>query len=781
MSILLTQALVSQALKRTAPGQLRVIAYDAGLTGLFAPFQGLNAGGERLLEFADTEQDLAAALQRMRAQVQNVNNVVQGRAANLPDFRAAVDYPVEQYYLVVVSADFSMLPKPIQAMLYVLFKAGPAAGVSFMVHSSSMAVEDYVLRRCLHLKVRAGTVTDASGKELARGFPFPTADELVALSHDVAARVQTMALDTIPFADIQPLNEGRRWRASSANGITFAIGRYGVETVEVTLGDELNQRHNALITGAVGQGKSNLISVMIHSLCERYSPQELELYLLDFKEGVTLRPFCKQADGSFLPHARVIGLEADREFGVSVLEHLFGVYRERLQLFKAHGVQNIRQYRASEPQAVMSRILLVIDEFQLMFSEQDKTSDEAADLLVRAVRLFRAAGIHIVMASQTLGGNLALTGSAGEGLFAQVPVRIALKNSLAESHATLGATNDAAAYLRAREAIVNEDYGAPSSNRRTSIAFADERVLGPLRRTWWKRARGAKPPYVFSGGTELMWTDVDARRLRERLEGFAAPLGARVGVGGTIAAAPLTRDVGRNVALFGSGDVALELASIACALAAEANGGDSLRFVVLDGCIPSAWWRDLRAALARVLAAHGAVQVIERAEVPAAVDELVGTYIGAGGQDSWGSFPSPGSFFSEGPGDAPAASAAEPERLAENEEVFVLGFGLERVSAMPESFQRLCSEGPARGIHVLGWWRKLPSFTAQAGYDGLDAFDVRMVFHLEQEAVKDIMRDPILRFRPRENRALLWDTSYMDDPATVIPFSAFAAPAGGGR
>lgn len=774
MSILLTQELIRQALANTAPGQVRVIAYDAALSGLLAPFQGLNSGGEHLLDMVDTDAELAAALFRMKEQVQNVHNVVQGRAANLPDFRDAVEYPVEQYYIVVLAADVPSLSKESLAALYVLLNSGPAAGVSFIIHSPVLNVNDYFLNRCTRLQVKAGMVRDGAGNTLCTSFPVPSADTLISLSHNVANRLQSMALDVIPFTDVQPLGGNTFWRSSSANGITFALGRYGVETVEVTLGDELHQRHNALITGAVGQGKSNLISVIIHSLCQRYAPSELELYLLDFKEGVTLRPFCEQADGSFLPHARVIGLEADREFGVSVLEHLFDVYKQRLQLLKDHGVQNIRQFRAVNPKAQMPRILLIIDEFQLMFSEHDKTSDTAADLLVRAVRLFRAAGIHIIMASQTLGGNLALAGSSGEGLFAQVPVRIALKNSLAESHATLGVKNDAAAYLRAREAIVNEDYGVSSSNRRTSIAYADERVLSKARKTWWQQARGVKPPYAFQGGRILTVGEVDARGLRDRFDCFAVPFGSHIGVGGKTAVAPLSRDVGRNVALFGSGNAAVELASCALGLASQVRSGDSIRFILLDACIPSQGWEKLRSQLCRALARHGVLEVVERGDIPAAIEQLATNFIGAGSSGGmYGSYPSPDSFFSDA-GGAPAA-APEVQTLAPNEAVFVLGFGLERVPSMPQSFQQLCQEGPSHGVHVLGWWRKLASFSAQAGYDGLNAFDVRVVFQIEQEAIKDIMRDPILRFRPSDNRALMWDTSYMNDPATIIPFGKLGA------
>ena len=53
----------------------------------------------------------------------------------------------------------------------------------------------------------------------------------------------------------------------------------------------------------------------------------------------------------------------------------------------------------------------------MLFADNDSLAREAADLLVRSVRLFRAAGIHLLLASQTIGGNMALAGSAGDSLF----------------------------------------------------------------------------------------------------------------------------------------------------------------------------------------------------------------------------------------------------------------------------------------------------------------------------------------------------------------------------
>ena len=431
-SIAFVQWLVQQAIEGTAPGQVEVGVYDAALTGLSSPFDSINGGGEKLLRLLGDERELIEYLSFLREHVQGVHNVIKGQAASLTEFRRQVSYPVEGYKLVVVVCDFGLLGEEALNLLAVLLKVGPSVGVSFVVHSMTMGVNPFLVAMCDKVTVRDGAI-EVEEQLTATSWTGPTAAGLIASATAVAKALSTQKMSPIAFADIQPLDANSS--ASSADGVSFAIGRYGLTSVEITLGDELNQRHNMLITGAVGQGKSNLISVMIHSLCVRYPPDELEMYLLDFKEGVTFQPFVTGPEDSYLPHARVLGLEADREFALSVLEHLFSIYRSRMATFKEVGVANLRQYRAAG--RAMPRILLVIDEFQLMFTEGDRLADTIAGMLVKAVRLFCAAGIHVVLASQTSGGNLSLMGSAGDGLFGQAPGRIALKNSVSEAHATV--------------------------------------------------------------------------------------------------------------------------------------------------------------------------------------------------------------------------------------------------------------------------------------------------------------------------------------------------------
>ena len=745
-SVRFTQLLMAKALEETAPGQLEMLVFDDALKGMAAPFQEVNSGGEKILHHINDTQELTETIHHLHEHIQAVLNVIQGRTESLLDFRQQLSPKVEGFKLVVLSTDYELLSDEIKDKLTVLLKAGPAAGVTFLIHSMTLDVNELVLGLSQQCQVDGNTILDERSGVRGRFDPL-SADELIVVSRRVASAVANAQVEPVAFSEVQPLDAP--WSQSSRDGISFAVGTYGMSTIEVTLGDELNQRHNALITGAVGQGKSNLISVVVHSLCQRYSPSEVEFYMLDFKEGVTLQAFAPDPHtASFLPHARVLGLDADREYGVNVLRHLFAIYRQRMATFKAAGVQNIRQYRLADPEAVMPRIVVVIDEFQMLFGEDDDTAESAVDLLVKGARLFRACGIHFILASQTISSGYLLGGTAGEGLFGQVPVRIALKNSLAESHATLGFKNDAASHLRSREAIVNLDYGELSSNRKTTIAYADDAILAKLRTAWWKHTRDTvAPPEVFEGERRLSLHD-DARVLPS-LHAGQAMLGRRISVGVAPLTVDFTTDVGRNLALLGTGPGHAVLLNAALSLL---NGAPTAELILLD--LIGDWHlpaRDaLRAAFEQQLTKIGSTyRVVDKHQADALVDEL-------------------------------AEQVANRADDASAPPVYVVGFGLERWRASSdereEAVQELFKAAPISHIHFLLWWKKQTSFENCVGYNGSTYFDIKAAIQLDASSAVDFFDDALLRWRGADNRMLVWDAAEMSRPQLVIPYAQLPHP-----
>ena len=106
-------------------------------------------------------------------------------------------------------------------------------------------------------------------------------------------------------------------KAPQRTGIEVPLGRAGATRLQsLKLGHGTSQ--HVLVAGKTGSGKSTLLHALVTNLALRYSPDEIELYLIDFKQGVEFKTYATHQ----LPHARVVAIESDREFGVSVLARL---------------------------------------------------------------------------------------------------------------------------------------------------------------------------------------------------------------------------------------------------------------------------------------------------------------------------------------------------------------------------------------------------------------------------------------------------------------------------
>src|SRR5678809_1493400 len=227
---------------------------------------------------------------------------------------------------------------------------------------------------------------------------------------------------------------------------------------------------HVLIAGKTGSGKSTLLHALVTNLAMWYSPDEVEFYLVDFKKGVEFKTYATHK----LPHARVVAIESDREFGLSVLQRVDDELKQRGDLFRKLGVQDIPGYKRAGGKEPIPRTLLIVDEFQEFFVEDDKIAQTASLLLDRIVRQGRAFGIHVLLGSQTLGGAYTVARTT----LGQMVIRIALQCNEADAYLIMDDNNSAARLLsRPGEGIYNDSAGAIEGNSPFQAVWLSETCL----------------------------------------------------------------------------------------------------------------------------------------------------------------------------------------------------------------------------------------------------------------------------------------------------------------
>lgn len=285
------------------------------------------------------------------------------------------------------------------------------------------------------------------------------------------------------------------WQADSRCDVSVPVGQTGARDPAMLRFDS-ETRSGALLVGRMGSGKSTLLHTYIASATTLYSPEELELHLVDFKEGVEFKGYANRG----LPHAVSVAVESDREFGVSVLASIDAELEERGKLFRSTGGEQagLESYRLATGTA-LPRIVLVFDEFHVLFSQNDKLGATAAHLLEKLIRQGRSFGIHVILGSQSLSGLDAL----GRHVLQLLPIRILLPSAEGDATLVLGDGNDAWRHLTRRgEGILNVAGGAVEANQPFQAAFLNEADrmahLDALRRL--ADSRGLmRRPVVFDG------------------------------------------------------------------------------------------------------------------------------------------------------------------------------------------------------------------------------------------------------------------------------------------
>ena len=183
--------------------------------------------------------------------------------------------------------------------------------------------------------------------------------------------------------------------------ISVTVGLDIEDKHEVTLRFNSGDYIHAFILGQSGSGKSVLLNNIITTAILKYSPDDLMLYLMDFK-GVEFNRY------RGVKHTKAVLVDnSDPQMTLEVLRELKEENTQRIKLWRKENVNNIDGYNRKHPDARLPQVLFVADECQIMFQPakngtQRIIQGEIADILNIIATQGRSQGIHMLLATQQL-------------------------------------------------------------------------------------------------------------------------------------------------------------------------------------------------------------------------------------------------------------------------------------------------------------------------------------------------------------------------------------------
>jgi hypothetical protein len=583
-------------LATTPPGKLSFTIIDP--VGLGQNFSGLMHLGDyeetvinrRIWTQRDHIEERLAELNEHIEKV--IQMYLRNEYTTITEYNQEAGSVAEKYHFLVI-ADFPhSFSETAAKRLQSITTTGARCGVYTLMHRDlrqalpdGVEVEDLHKSSCviqqtaqqLHLGKAQGTAT----LQLDPSIPDALAVELV---HQIGKASIDSNRVQVPFSQVAPPTQ-ERWTHDTTQELKVAIGRTGATKLQYLAIGKGTKQH-ALFAGKTGSGKSTLFHVIITNLALWTSPDEVEFYLIDFKKGVEFKCYATHK----LPHARVIAIESDREFGLSVLRRVDEELKRRGEIFRKMGVQDIPGYKRNGGAEPMPRVLLLIDEFQEFFTQDDSVSQSAALLFDRIVRQGRAFGIHVILGSQTLGGSYTMPRTT----LGQMVIRVALQCNEADAYLIMDENNPAPRLLtRPGEGIYNDAAGALEGNSPFQVVWlGDEERDQHLREihTLAQKHSKSRSPIIFEGNMPAELADNDELTHTLQHPPSSAPDSVKVWLGAANSikgptAATFQKQSGHHLLIIGQKEDAIftQLCLAMIALAAQ-HPLDKLKLVLLHSC-----------------------------------------------------------------------------------------------------------------------------------------------------------------------------------------------------
>jgi DNA segregation ATPase FtsK/SpoIIIE, S-DNA-T family len=755
------------------PGRVNFTIIDP--VGLGRDFAGL-------MHLADYEEGLikgriwtqpAQIEERLGELTEHIEKVIQMYLRNeystIAEYNAQDETIAEKYHIVVIAGFPVNFSETAGRRLLNIAASGARCGVYTLIHWDQRhpLPHEFVPEelRLNSIRVLAGergytlAEADLPGTHIRLEAPPPVSFATEFL-HKIGQSASGTNRVELPFFRIVP-PDGNRWISDAGDEVRVPIGRTGATKLQyLSLGK--GTRQHALVVGKTGSGKSTLFHVIITNIALWFSPEQVEFYLVDFKKGVEFKCYANRR----LPHARVVAIESDREYGLSVLQRVDEELGRRGDLFRKAGVQELYAYRNSRPSDPLPRVLLMIDEFQEFFTDEDRVSQGASVLLDRIVRQGRAFGIHVLLGSQTLGGAYTLARST----IGQMVVRIALQCNEADACLVMEENNSAPRLLsRPGEGIYNDAAGSLEGNSPFQTAWlpdeARDSYLNEVRKLADSRFPGASGPVVFEGNAPA---DIaENKPLRDFIEKTpnAPPTAPRIWLGAPNSIKGPTEVVfekqsGSNLLVVGQNqEAALTMIAVALLSLAAQHPLGTVRMVLVESTAPGSPESHFLDHIAASLQ-HKVIRP-KRSELASVLKELSSMTSERTGDET--------------PAEAPATfllvlNLHEFKQLRQEDEFSFSSTG-ESAGNPAELFQNLVTEGPGSGVHVIASIDTHNSISRFLGRRALSEFHARVLFQMSPTDSASLIDTPDAA-KLGLHRALL----YNEREGSIEKFRPYARP-----
>ncbi|MDR1164419.1 MAG: hypothetical protein LBO66_00845 [Deltaproteobacteria bacterium] len=369
-----------------------------------------------------TKEDIAKRLKDLEAFVDKTSAILAG-------FDSVYSYnksrePKLPFHFVAINDFPDNFERGSLETLNVLLKNSKKCGISFIFTSPRPL--DSQISSNLTIRVNSGGGSVALNRK-TYDFGFV---QLISGCDSFIDSVNNAYADGVKvdnrFAAFFDLNKPTRLLESTDGvQIPFAVDS-AKRLVSLELGGP--QSVNALLSGRTGSGKSTTLHTLISSIALNYHPDDVELWLVDYKK-VEFAEYIENTP----PHVRLIGLERDPEFTYSLLDKLNEEFTRRVELFKQQGVSSIKEFKQKFGVRSLPRVIFIVDEFHQM-TQAISNNPKYVQILENILSEFRAFGLSCAFSDQAITDGLRGLTEKGRK---QISVRIAMENDRTEVAETL--------------------------------------------------------------------------------------------------------------------------------------------------------------------------------------------------------------------------------------------------------------------------------------------------------------------------------------------------------